>query len=147
LATDWRYGGAVTEAIKPDEVISPGGQGAIDAIIDGAMLVPRFGLLVGRLLRDPRVPPTRKLFLGGTVVYLISPIDLIPEMVPIGGWADDAILIAYGLVQLLTSVPEEVIEEHWSGSAESLQSVRKVLDFVTDLIPMQVRNLLSKLAS
>ena len=137
----------MTEAIKPDEVISPRDQGALDAIIDGAMLVPRFGLLVGRLLRDPRVPPARKVFLGGTVVYLISPIDLIPEMVPIGGWADDAILIAYGLVQLLTSVPEEVIEEHWSGSVESLQSVRRALDFVTDLIPTQVRNLLSKLAT
>ncbi len=110
------------------------------------MLIPRFGLLVARLLRDPRVPPSRKLLLGGTVVYLVSPIDLIPEMLPIGGWADDTILIAFALGQLVTSVPDEVIEEHWSGPRESLESVRKVLDFASDLIPTPVRNLLDTFA-
>ena len=110
------------------------------------MIVPRIGLLVGRLLRDPRVPPSRKLLLGGTVIYLVSPMDLIPEMLPILGWADDALLIAFALGQMLTSVPDDVIAEHWSGPPESLESVRKVLDFATDLIPTPVRNLLDKFA-
>jgi uncharacterized membrane protein YkvA (DUF1232 family) len=147
LSRDCRYGGPVTEAIQPDEVIIPREQSAlVDAIMDGALLLPRFGLLLGRLIADPRVPLSRKLYLGGTVAYLVSPVDLIPEIVPIAGWADDAILIAFALGQLLASIPDQVLDELWPGPAESLESVRKVLDFATDLIPTQVRNLLDKLA-
>ena len=137
----------MTEAIQPDKVISPSDQRAfVDALAEGAMLVPRIGLLLARLLRDPRVPPSRKLLLGGTVIYLVSPVDLFPEMLPILGWADDALLIAFAMGRMFTSVPDDVIAEHWSGPPESLESVRKVLDFATDLIPTPVRNLLDKFA-
>jgi uncharacterized membrane protein YkvA (DUF1232 family) len=70
-------------------------------------------LAFGRdLMRDPRVPLWAKLVAGALVAYLASPIDLIPDFIPVLGQVDDLLvaLIAGGL--LMRSVPRHVIEEN-----------------------------------
>src|SRR5829696_4900307 len=56
--------------------------------------VPDCVVLVGRLLHDPRVPRRRKLLLALLAAYLASPIDLVPDFIPVAGQLDDAILVA-----------------------------------------------------
>jgi uncharacterized membrane protein YkvA (DUF1232 family) len=87
---------------------------------DGRRLARRIGKLrfrdkiafVRDVMRDKRVPWWSKLIAGALVVYLASPIDLIPDFIPVLGQLDDLAmaLIVGGL--LLRSVPREVIEEH-----------------------------------
>jgi uncharacterized membrane protein YkvA (DUF1232 family) len=61
--------------------------------------------------RDPRVPWYAKLFTAGVVAYALSPIDLIPDFVPVLGYLDDLVLIPLGIKLALKLIPIEVLTE------------------------------------
>jgi uncharacterized membrane protein YkvA (DUF1232 family) len=61
--------------------------------------------------RHPRTPWYAKLFVAGVVAYAISPIDLIPDFVPVLGYLDDLLLIPLGLVIAVKLIPPEVLAE------------------------------------
>lgn len=61
--------------------------------------------------RDPRVPWHARIFAALVVGYAFSPIDLIPDFVPILGYLDDLILIPLGIKLALSLIPKEVMEE------------------------------------
>jgi uncharacterized membrane protein YkvA (DUF1232 family) len=69
-------------------------------------------VLFKRLLRDPRVPRVRKVALALVLVYLVIPIDLVPDFIPVAGQLDDAILVALALRGLLRT---GLVREHWPG--------------------------------
>jgi len=85
-----------------------------------AGFVPDCVVLVGRLLRDPRVPRRRKLLLYGLVAYLALPFDLVPDFVPVAGQLDDAVVVALVLRSFLRSGGGPLVREHWPGPESSL---------------------------
>ncbi|MEA2250647.1 MAG: hypothetical protein QOG70_889 [Solirubrobacteraceae bacterium] len=91
-----------------------------------AAFVPDCVVLVGRLLRDPRVPRSRKALLAALVAYLALPFDLIPDVIPVAGQLDDAILVAVVLRAVLRSGREDLLREHWRGPERSLAVVRRL---------------------
>lgn len=91
-----------------------------------AGFVPDCVVLFKRLLSDPRVPRRRKVVLGLIVVYLASPIDLIPDFLPGIGQLDDAIIVALGLRYLLRGGSEKLLSEHWPGPENSLRVVERL---------------------
>jgi uncharacterized membrane protein YkvA (DUF1232 family) len=91
-----------------------------------ATFVPDCVVLVKRLLGDPRVPRRRKLLLAALVVYLASPIDLVPDFVPIAGQLDDAILVALVLRAIVRAGGDELLGEHWPGPERSLDVIRRL---------------------
>jgi len=84
-----------------------------------ARFVPDCIVLFRRLLADPRVPRRRKIVLGALVAYLAMPIDLVPDFIPIAGYLDDAVLVAFVLRYVLRGSAPELIDEHWPGPDES----------------------------
>ena len=66
------------------------------------------------------MPRGAKLWLGVAVVWIASPIDLIPEFIPIAGPLDDAIVAALVLRHLVKRTPHAVVSEHWRGSPATL---------------------------
>ena len=68
-------------------------------------------LALYHVARDPRVPWYARLFVGVVVAYALSPIDLIPDFVPILGYLDDLILIPLGIALALRMVPRDVLDE------------------------------------
>lgn len=92
-----------------------------------AFLVPNLVRLFGGLLRDRRVPLRAKIVLGVASVWLASPIDLIPEFIPIVGSLDDAIVAAIALRYLLTTTDRSVIDEHWRGDPATLERVIRLV--------------------
>lgn len=62
--------------------------------------------------RDPRVPWYAKLFAAFVAAYAVSPIDLIPDFIPVIGLLDDMIVVPLGLALALKMIPREVMEEH-----------------------------------
>jgi uncharacterized membrane protein YkvA (DUF1232 family) len=62
--------------------------------------------------RDPRTPWYARLLAVAIVAYALSPIDLIPDFVPVLGYLDDLILVPAGLWFALRLIPAEVMEEH-----------------------------------
>jgi uncharacterized membrane protein YkvA (DUF1232 family) len=70
-------------------------------------------LAFGRdLMRDPRVPWRAKIIAAAVVTYVASPIDLIPDFIPVLGYVDDLLVAIIGGALLLRSVPRHVVEEH-----------------------------------
>ena len=92
-----------------------------------AGFVPDCVVLVRRLLGDRRVPRRRKLLLLALVAYLASPIDLVPDFIPIAGLLDDAIIAAVVLRVVMRSGPE-LVRQHWPGPAVSLGALVRVAD-------------------
>ena len=86
-----------------------------------ARFVPDCAVLMKRLVRDPRVPRRRKLVLVGVAAWLVSPIDLLPEFLPVLGPLDDAVVVALALRYVARSVPREALLDAWPGEPRMLQ--------------------------
>lgn len=61
--------------------------------------------------RDPRTPWYAKVFAGALVAYAFSPIDLIPDFIPVLGYLDDVIILPLGILLALRMVPSEVMAD------------------------------------
>ena len=61
--------------------------------------------------RDPRVPLTAKLVAGSVAAYALSPIDLIPDFIPVLGYLDDLILVPVGILAAVKLVPKALMAE------------------------------------
>jgi uncharacterized membrane protein YkvA (DUF1232 family) len=89
-------------------------------------LVPDCVVLFKRLLTDPRVDWWRKVVLVGVIAYVVSPIDIVPDFVPIAGQLDDAILVVIAIRVLLRGSGPRLLSEHWPGPARSLEFIRRL---------------------
>jgi uncharacterized membrane protein YkvA (DUF1232 family) len=88
-----------------------------------ARFVPDCVVLVRRLAGDPRLSSRARLALGALLLHLASPMDLVPDFIPVAGQLDDAILLALVLRWLLQSARPDVVRAHWPGPARSLAVV------------------------
>jgi uncharacterized membrane protein YkvA (DUF1232 family) len=88
-----------------------------------ARFMPDCVVLVRRLLGDPRVPRRSRLALWALLAYLVSPIDLVPDFVPVAGHLDDALLLALVLRHLVRAAGPELVRAHWPGPKASLAVV------------------------
>jgi uncharacterized membrane protein YkvA (DUF1232 family) len=61
--------------------------------------------------KDPRVPWYARVFAGFVVAYAFSPIDLIPDVIPILGYLDDLVLVPLGIILVLKMIPPGVLAE------------------------------------
>ena len=64
------------------------------------------------ILTDPRTPKVTKLLLGCAVGYAVSPVDIIPDFIPVVGHLDDAIIIPVLVWLALKTIPQSLLEEH-----------------------------------
>lgn len=91
-----------------------------------AMLIPNLVSLFRGLLRDPRVPLGSKLLLWFGVVWIASPIDLLPEFLPVVGPLDDAVVAAFVLRHLVRTAGEDVVRDHWRGDPRTLDRILRM---------------------
>jgi uncharacterized membrane protein YkvA (DUF1232 family) len=76
--------------------------------------------------RDPRTPWYAKLLVAGIVAYAFSPIDLIPDFVPVFGYLDDLILLPIGITLAIKLVPSPIFAECRARAQETIQNGRPV---------------------
>jgi uncharacterized membrane protein YkvA (DUF1232 family) len=88
--------------------------------------IPDCVVLVRRLLGDPRVPRRRKVVLVVVVGYLALPFDLVPDLIPVAGQLDDAVILALALRFVLRGAAPELLRELWPGPARSLDVVERL---------------------
>jgi uncharacterized membrane protein YkvA (DUF1232 family) len=85
--------------------------------------VPDCVVLVRGLLGDRAVPARAKAALGALALYLASPVDLVPDFIPVAGVLDDVILLALVLRLVLRTAGEATVRGHWRGPERSLGAV------------------------
>lgn len=103
-------------------VVRPANQTVVEIL----RLLPDTVVLLRRLAADRELPRGVRVRLGLLLVYLILPIDLIPDFIPVVGYADDAIIVAVALRSVTRRAGRAALEKHWPGSAEGLQAVRRL---------------------
>ncbi|MDQ1512108.1 MAG: hypothetical protein QOG50_3952 [Actinomycetota bacterium] len=91
-----------------------------------ALLLPNVLILFKGLVRDPRVPPGSKILLVLGAAWVASPIDLIPEFIPVLGPLDDAVVAALVLRHVVRTAGEDVVGEHWRGEPETLNRLLRL---------------------
>jgi uncharacterized membrane protein YkvA (DUF1232 family) len=90
---------------------------------DLAAFLPDCVTTARRLRRDPRVPRRAKIAVGFAAVWVLSPIDLIPEFLPVIGPLDDIVVVALALRYAARTVPRDVLLEAWPGSPRLLEKM------------------------
>ncbi len=88
---------------------------------DLAGFLPVCVTTVRRLRRDPRVPPRAKVAVAFAGLWVLSPIDLIPEFLPVIGPLDDVVVVALALRYAARQVPRAALEEAWAGDPRLLE--------------------------
>jgi uncharacterized membrane protein YkvA (DUF1232 family) len=89
-------------------------------------LLPNAVVLLRRLAADPELPRGVRVRLGLLLVYLILPIDLIPDFIPVIGYADDAIIVALALRSVTHRAGPAALERHWPGTPKGLLAVPRL---------------------
>lgn len=87
---------------------------------DLATVLPACATTARRLRKDPRVPGRAKLAVAFAGIWVVSPIDLIPEFLPVIGPLDDVVVVALALRYAARRVPREVIVEAWPAEQRIL---------------------------
>lgn len=113
---------------------------------DAALMLPNLVKLIGRLIMDPRVPRRAKITLGLAGVYVMSPIDLIPEMIPVIGWADDVLIVMFAIDSLIDRAGPEIVEEHWDGPGDLLGMIREVVGISRSVLPRRIGAIIDRLS-
>ena len=92
------------------------------------MFAPDLFHLLCKLAIDNEVPVKERAKLAATIVYFVSPFDLLPEaLLGFVGFADDIALSAYVLNSMLIKCDPEILRRHWAGEQDILELVRKIL--------------------
>ena len=133
---------AASEQLAPREVTRIERKEARGFLHNAIYLIPNFLKLLFRLFKDSRVPTAEKAFLLGAIVYVISPIDLIPDVIPFIGEVDDLYVVSLTILRLLNRTPAEVVREHWDGGGDIARIVGRMAQAASFILPKRVANIL-----
>ena len=93
---------------------------------DAMRLVPDVVRLLRRLAADRTLSRSVRWRLWLLLIYLISPIDLVPDFIPVLGYADDAIIVAIALRSITRRAGLEALKQHWPGTPEGMTTLLKL---------------------
>jgi Uncharacterized conserved protein len=96
---------------------------------------------------DHRIPLQNRIVLGGLLAYLLTPIDIIPDFIPILGWLDDAFVTLLILDYIYNSADSDIILQHYPWNKNGFHKMRGYVDRLSWLIPPRVKSVLFSHAS
>lgn len=107
------------------------------------MFLPNMVKLLGRLLIDARVPTAEKALFAAAVVYVIVPLDFIPDVFPFIGQIDDLYLVALTLLRLLNRTDETVLRRYWDGGGDIVKLAGSIAGIAPLILPKRVTRVLN----
>jgi uncharacterized membrane protein YkvA (DUF1232 family) len=107
------------------------------------MFLPNMFTLLGRLLKDTRVSIADKALFAGAIIYVIMPLDFIPDFIPFVGQIDDVYLVALSLLRLLNRADESVVRENWSGGGDIVSLANSIAGIAPMFLPKRVTRVLT----
>jgi len=107
------------------------------------MFLPNMVMLLGRMLKDTRVPAAEKALFLAAIVYVISPLDFIPDVFPFIGQVDDLYVVALTLLRLVNRTDATVVREHWTGGGDIVSLADSIANVAPMILPKRVSRVLS----
>jgi len=98
-----------------------------NVVTESLRLMPDLLRLVARLARDHSLPRGIRVRLGLLLAYLAFPLDLIPDVVPVLGYADDVIAVLWALRSVIRVAGEEPIRRHWPGTPDGCAALLRLV--------------------
>ena len=115
------------------------------ALLPIAARLPLYSRIMAGLLRDPRVPASRKALLAAAVGYVVSPIDIIPDRIPLLGGLDDLVVAALAVDGFLAGVPDMVLAEQLEAVGLGRAAFDEDVLRVRRLVPRPIRRLVHRI--
>jgi uncharacterized membrane protein YkvA (DUF1232 family) len=97
------------------------------SLSDATRLLPDTIRLVRRLSTDRTISRSTRWWIWALLIYLASPIDLVPDFLPVIGYADDAIITSFVLRHVIARSGTAKLREHWPGSEAGLSTLIRLL--------------------
>lgn len=107
------------------------------------MFLPNMLVLLARLVKDSRVPTAEKALLIGAIIYVISPLDLIPDVFPFIGQVDDLYVVALVVLRLINRTDESVVRQHWSGDGDIVALADSIASIAPKFLPKRVSRVIT----
>ena len=107
------------------------------------MFLPNMVKLLGRLLKDARVPTAEKALFVAAIVYVISPLDFIPDVFPFIGQVDDIYVVALSLLRLINRTDDRVVRQLWSGGGDIVALADTIAGLAPKFLPRRVTRVLT----
>ncbi len=101
--------------------------------------LPNLARALARLAADPVLPTAAKVAVAAAVLYLVSPVDLIPDFIPLLGALDDLLVAAIVVDGILNFVDRGLVLRYWPGSAESLERVARAAGVLAAWVPRRLK--------
>jgi uncharacterized membrane protein YkvA (DUF1232 family) len=118
---------------------------ALLALLPLAARLPAHVRVMAGLIGDARVPASRKALLAAAFGYVVSPVDLIPDRIPVLGVVDDLVVVALAVDAFLAGVPDAALEAHLGAADLSRAAFDEDVRRVRRLIPRPVRRIVNRL--
>lgn len=93
-------------------------------LTDVVRLVPDVIRLFRRLASDPTLPRGVRVRMALLTGYLVLPIDLVPDFIPVVGYADDALIVMWALRSITRTAGADALDRHWPGSPDGLRALK-----------------------
>jgi uncharacterized membrane protein YkvA (DUF1232 family) len=106
--------------------------------------LPSLLKLVVRLMRDRRVSVATKALFATVALYVLAPIDLVPDMLGFVGLVDDVFFVGLALHRLLDAAGPDIMLEHWDGDPRDLGYFVEGVEQVGGVLPAKVRGILER---
>jgi|SRR5947209_9931803 len=93
---------------------------------DAVRILPDLLLMLGGIAQDRTLPWTVRLRLWLVLFYVAVPVDIVPDFLPVIGWADDAILVAWVVRSVVRRAGAEALARNWPGTPDGLDVVKRL---------------------
>ena len=107
------------------------------------MFLPNMLILLGRLLKDARVPTAEKALFVAAIVYVVSPFDFIPDVFPFIGQVDDLYVVALVLLRLINRTDESVVRSLWPGGGDIVALADSIANLAPKFLPRRVARVIT----
>ena len=101
--------------------------------------LPDIARTVTRLAGDPVLPRAVKIALAAAVVYLLSPLDFIPDFVPVAGYLDDVLVAAVVVDGIFNYVDRAIVLKYWPGTELALDRVARAARLLAMWMPRRLK--------
>lgn len=103
------------------------------------MLLPNVVMLLGKLAMDKRIPSESKMAIVAGMAYFVSPIDLVPDFIPVLGQVEDLMVMLLVIDGVLNHLDPMIVREHWNGDPAMLDKISNYAGRATRFIPTFVK--------